>query len=69
MRDYADIFDPLITYAALDDDGWHASGEIGWFGMSSDEPGAKIAFRKQFVEKFLKSSKPDDTLVLVDCHI
>jgi hypothetical protein len=69
LRDYIDCFCPIITYAALDDEGWHASGKMGWFGASSDEPDDKVAFRKGFVQRFIKGATPDDTLVVVDCHI
>lgn len=60
---------PLVPYAAVDDDGWHAAGEMGWWGMSSDTPDAKLAFAAAYVEKFIKTLGDDDVLVNVDCHI
>ena len=69
LRDYIDCFCPITSYAALDDDGWHAPGEMGWFGASSDEAAAKVSFQREFIKRFVKSAKPTDTLVVVDCHI
>lgn len=66
---YTDCFNPILTYAALDDEGWQAPGEMGWFGMSSDQSEDYIAFKKEFVQRVIKSAKPDDVLVCVDCHI
>ncbi len=69
LRDYIDCFCPITSYAALDDDGWHAPGEMGWFGASTDDPDSKISFQREFVKRFIKSAAPTDTLVVVDCHI
>jgi hypothetical protein len=66
---YGPAFYSLATYAALDDAGWHASGEMGWWGCSSDKPDDKVAFQKAFKEKFIESCAADDVLVIVDCHI
>lgn len=69
LAEYIDHFNPVTTYAALDDDGWHAPGEMGWFGCSTDTPDEKGAFVKAFFGKFVKTAQPDDLLVIVDCHI
>jgi hypothetical protein len=66
---YRPCFNPIATYAALDDDGWHAPGQMGWFGMSNDEPEDFVAFKTSFVERVIKAAAPDDLLVVVDCHI
>ena len=68
-RDYFDAFNPIVTYAALDDDGWHAPGKMGWFGCSSDEPDGYLAFKRDFMKRFIKAADPTDTLVVVDYHI
>lgn len=65
---YEPCFHPLVTYAALDDNGWHAAGKMGWFGASSDKPTDKVAFQSGFVRHFIDEAKPTDTLVVVDCH-
>lgn len=67
--EFAHTFNPISTYAALDDDGWHASGEMGWWGCSTDKPDDKVSFQKAFVDRFIKTAAPDDLLVVVDCHI
>ena len=56
----------LIPYAMIGVDGvWHEKGEMGWFGVSSNE---KDDWNSIFMEYF--NSVPDDTLLtLVDCHI
>lgn len=66
---YIDCFCPIKTYAALDNDGWHAPGDMGWWGMSSDEPDGYVKFAREFVGRFVKNCAPDDLLVLVDYHI
>lgn len=68
FRDYLHRFSVISTFAFLDDQGWHAPGEMGWFGADHSEEESKDAFKRQFVERFLLTSKPDDTLVMVDCH-
>jgi len=69
LRDYTDCFNPILTYAALDEEGWHAPGEMGWFGCSSDTPEAYLQFKNEFVRRFIKTAAADDVLVCVDCHI
>jgi hypothetical protein len=82
LAKYEHCFCPIATYAALRDetleenvnDGapvptWHAPGKMGWFGSSSDAPKDYVAFKKTFVESFIKGGDPTDTLVLVDYHI
>lgn len=69
MAKYIDCFCPIKTYAALDNDGWHAPGTIGWFGCSDDTPDAYVQFAREFVGRFIKNGSPSDTLVLIDYHI
>lgn len=66
---YLACFNTIATYAALDNDGWHAPGKMGWFGCSSDEPDGYVKFKKEFVSRFIDNTAPDDMLVVVDCHI
>ena len=69
LAEYLPSFNPIVTYAALDDEGWHAPGKMGWWGCSSDTPDSKVRFQREFEARFLKNTKDDDTLVVVDCHI
>jgi len=57
------------TFAVLNDDGWHEPGSMGWFGMSSTTPESGADFKEKFEERFINKCAPDDTLVVVDCHI
>jgi len=69
LQKYIDCFSPISAYAALDVEGWHAPGQMGWFGMSSDTPDSLLAFKHEFHKRFINGAAPDDTLVIVDCHI
>ncbi|MGW4222937.1 hypothetical protein ACWEG1_05720 [Streptomyces bauhiniae] len=67
MADAADSAVP--GYAYLDLNGtWHAPGDMGWFGMSSDDADSRTAYRKQ-VNAEVDGMDPDTYLVVVDCHI
>jgi len=57
----------LTTFAVLKDGNWYEKGNMGWWGMVSDEKGPGV-----WVEEFNKliDGLPDDTLLsLYDCHI
>jgi len=55
------------TYAIVKDGQWYAKGEMGWFGMSSDDM-TQDDWNKRTAE--LLDSLPDDTMItIVDCHI
>lgn len=69
MAKCIDCFCPIKAYAALDNDGWHAPGTMGWFGCSDDEPDGYVKFAREFVGRFVKNSAADDLLVLIDYHI
>lgn len=58
-------FSAIAPYAYVKDGEWYGSGDMGWWGMSSNDD-------KDWPEKFNKmfDELPDDTmLTLVDCHI
>jgi hypothetical protein len=55
-------------YAVVTEDGWHAPGDMGWWGMSSDETEDRDKFDQEFQR--LLADQPDDALItMVDCHI
>jgi hypothetical protein len=57
----------ISPYAFVKEGKWYQKGQMGWFGMSSDE--MTQAEWDKIVNDML-DSLPDDTLVtLVDCHI
>lgn len=65
---YLEAFNPLATFATLDETGWKEPGEMGWFGCSSDTPETYLESKKGFAG-WLCSAPPDAHLVVVDCHI
>ncbi len=57
----------LVPYAIVKDGKWHQKGEMGWFGMSSDEKD-QGEWNEEVFRLF--NDLPDDTLLtIVDCHI
>lgn len=57
----------LSVYAILDNKGWVSRGEMGWFGISSNE--IKTSEWYKIINDKLNSLEPDDELMIVDCHI
>ncbi len=56
-------------YALVTTDGaWLAPGEMGWFGMSSDEAGDRVAYAVR-ADAYLDALPADVWIVQVDCHI
>lgn len=59
---------PGYALVTLDEE-WVAPGRMGWFGMSSDEPGRRSGYRSA-VNAYLEDKLADDDFVVVlDCHI
>jgi len=57
----------ITTYCLIKDGEWHQRGEMGWFGMSSNEMSQEEW--NKFVNDTLEAL-PDDTIIsLVDFHI
>lgn len=57
------------TYALLDENGWHQTGEMGWFGFDDVTQDSESKFQNYF-DKAMKDKKNQDKyLVIVDCHI
>ena len=56
-------------FALLTLDGhWVAPGEMGWFGVSSDNPDTRSAYHKR-VNSYIDDLDPEAIVVLVDAHI
>jgi hypothetical protein len=55
-------------YAVLSDCGWHATGDMGYWGMSSDETEDRDRFDQEFI-KLLAEYDDDEMITMVDCHI
>lgn len=58
---------PLSTFAFVSEDGWVSSGDMGWFGCSSNNEDELVWERK--VEEFIAALPEEYWLVSVDCHI
>ena len=56
------------TYALVTEDEWIAPGEMGLFGLSTDETTDREAYDNKFVS-YLKSLPKDTPITVVDCHI
>lgn len=57
----------MVPYAIVKDSQWYQKGEMGWWGMSSDEI-TQDEWNKKFWE-MINSLDPETELTLVDCHI
>lgn len=58
------------AYAVIDAHGmWHAQGEMGWWGVSLEKENATIDWHNGFMAMILKMVRPDDEIIIVDCHI
>jgi hypothetical protein len=62
------LFD-FSTYAILTEDGkWLSPGDMGWWGMSSEDDESYNLYKKMFKETALGG--PEETVIcVVDCHI
>ena len=58
---------PHSPYAYIDADGWHGKGDMGWFGLSSNDK--DDTSWNTVLQSFLESVPDDYFLVSVDCHI
>lgn len=58
---------PCDPFALVDEDGWQEYGEMGWFGMSTNNVEEQVW--RNTVEKFLDALPMDALLITVDCHI
>lgn len=61
--------DAIAGYALVTlDRRWMAPGRMGWFGMSTDEPGTVDAYKTE-ANAYLEGLDPDVLIVQLDCHI
>lgn len=59
-----------LTYAIITDDSqWHAPGEMGWFGCSSESDKESQKWSDEYYDRFLTNLSPDTLITIVDCHI
>lgn len=58
---------PLMTFACVDGDGWKSIGDMGYFGVSSDNKDEQVW--NKMVEDFIAGQPSEAILIAVDCHI
>ena len=68
--EYVERQSAFHTYAVITPDGqWHAPGEMGWFGTSTDTPGEERVWEDEFFDTFIKPAITHGWhLTVVDCH-
>lgn len=67
-KTYARCESAFSTYAVITKDGkWHAKGQMGWFGMSSDND--VVAWHDGYQKLVLDNAEEDDYITIIDCHI
>lgn len=60
----------FATYAVVTPDGeWHAPGEVGWWGMSTDSAEDWVDWCLNYEERWIRGVDQDLELTIVDCHI
>lgn len=57
----------FATYAIVKDSKWYAKGEMGWWGMSSNDVDQDVWNQK--VMELIQSADDETLFTLVDCHI
>ncbi len=57
----------MVPYAVVKDGQWYQKGEMGWFGMSSNDM-SQEEWNNEFW-KMIDSLDPNTQLTLLDCHI
>jgi hypothetical protein len=69
LSDWLGYYCPIRTFAALDDNGWHEAGKMGWWGMNLASPETCHEYSQVFMDKFIYEKDPETILVVCDCHI
>lgn len=70
QEEYADLESLFYTHAVVDKDGdWHEKGEMGWFGVSSEDEKQAADWKRNYKERFLDNADEDDWITIIDCHI
>lgn len=67
IQEWIDAAPPLSTFAVLMDGKWTERGDMGWWGVVSDEKDER-AWAREY-EALLRRLRPDQFIAVVDCHI
>ena len=57
----------LATFAILKDDIWYENGNMGWFGIVTNETDKNQWYDK--CNDIIESCKEDDIFTIIDCHV
>jgi len=57
----------LRSYAMVKDYEWHEQGQMGWWGMSSNDKDGKVWSDE--LDKLIAECDEDEIITVVDCHI
>jgi len=68
-EEYAEYQAMFSLYALVDNEGWHAKGEMEWFGFDDSTGDSEKEFINWFNKELRKPENQDKYLVVVDCHI
>lgn len=68
LQKYLEAFNPIQTYARLDETGWQQPGRMGWWACSDATAESRAEYTKNFTE-WLRATPANAKLVVVDCHI
>ncbi len=67
-ENYAKAVSMFTTYAIITKDGkWHQQGQMGWWGMSTDED--ILGWVDGYDDLVFKNADEDDYMTIIDCHI
>lgn len=67
IKEYFKNLEGFNTHAVITPDGkWHENGEMGWFGIVSNE---KKDWNEKYFDTFIKDTCPEYFIIIVDCHI
>ena len=67
---YAECEATFHTYAIITKDGrWVAKGEMGFWGISSEEKDQVVEYIKKYKENVFDNATDNDYITIVDCHI
>jgi len=69
-EEYAKCASSFSTFAVITPDAeWHEKGEMGWWGLSSENHEDAFNWEKDWYDVFIKNTDEELYLTIVDCHI
>lgn len=68
-EEYAELSGRFVPWAVIVDGVWAEQEKMGWFGLGDGGPGAALAWRRNFYDRFIMGLDPTLMATIVDCHI